>query len=54
MPQAFQPSVLVRVSIAAVKHCDYETNREERVYLAYTNMLVFTTEGSQDRNSNRA
>ena len=27
---------------------------EERVYLAYTSALLFITEGSQDRNSNRA
>jgi hypothetical protein len=27
---------------------------EERVYSAYTSTLRFTTEGSQDRNSNRA
>jgi hypothetical protein len=28
--------------------------REERVYLAYTSILLFITEGSQDRNSSRA
>jgi hypothetical protein len=27
---------------------------EERIYLAYTSMLLFIIEGSQDRNSNRA
>ena len=27
---------------------------EEKVYLAYTSTLLFITEGSQDRNSNRA
>ena len=27
---------------------------EERVYVAYTSALLFITEGSQDRNSNRA
>jgi hypothetical protein len=27
---------------------------EERVYLVYTSILLFITEGSQDRNLNRA
>ena len=48
-------TVLVRVSLAAMRHHDTKKQvEEERVYLAYTSTLPFTTEGSQDRNSNRA
>jgi hypothetical protein len=46
--------VLVRVSIAAMKHHDQKQVREERVYLAYIFIALFIIKGSQDRNSNRA
>ena len=46
--------VLVRVSVAAMKHYDQNVG-EKRVYSAYTSRLMFhITKGSQDRNSNRA
>jgi hypothetical protein len=37
-----------------VKHHDLKQVGEERVYLAYTSVLLFIIEGSQDRNSSRA
>ena len=43
---------MVRVSIAAMKHHDQVG--EEQVYLAYTSISLFNTEGRQDRDSNRA
>ena len=46
--------VSIRVSVAAIKDHDQKANWEERVYLAYTSTLLFITEESQDRNSNRA
>ena len=44
----------VGVSVAATKHHDQRGVWEERVNLAYASALLFITEGSQDRNSNRA
>jgi hypothetical protein len=47
------PFVLVRVTIAMMKHHDQKQLGEEKVYLAYTSTLLSIIEGSQDRNSNR-
>ena len=47
-------SVLVRVSIAVMKHHDPKQVGEERAYLAYTSTSLFIIERSQDRNSSRA
>ena len=46
--------VLVRVSIAAMKHYDLKVIGKERIYVAHTSTSLFIIEGSQDRNSNRA
>jgi hypothetical protein len=45
--------VLVRVSIAAQNIMPKKQVGEERVYSAYTSMLLFITKGSQDWNSHR-
>lgn len=45
-------SVLVRISIALMKHYDQSNLGEERVNLA--SLLLFITEGSQEANSSRA
>jgi hypothetical protein len=45
--------VLVRVSIPAQNIMTKKQVVEERVYSAYTSMLLFIIEGSQDRNSHR-
>ena len=42
---------LVRVTM---KHHNQKQVGEERVYLAYTSILLFSPEGSQDRKSYRA
>jgi hypothetical protein len=44
----------LRVTIAVMKHHDQKQPGEERVCLAYSPISLFTTEGRQDRNSNRA
>ena len=46
-------TVLVRVSIAAVKRHDQRERGEERVYLAHTSSPLFILEGSQEGISNR-
>jgi hypothetical protein len=46
--------VLVRVSIATTKHHGHKQVGEEKVYSAYTSILLFSIKGSQDRNSNKA
>jgi hypothetical protein len=43
-------AVLVRVTIAVMKHCDQKQLGEERVY--FTLEFHITVEGSQGRNSN--
>lgn len=43
-------TVLVRVSVAMVKHQDQKEVGEERTYLAHTSTSLSITEGSQDRN----
>ena len=43
--------VLVKVSIASMKHNDQKQVGEERVNLAYASTSLFATEGSQHRNS---
>ena len=45
--------VLVGVSIAVTKHHDHEASWGGRAYSAHTSTLLFTTEGSQYRNSSR-
>jgi hypothetical protein len=52
MPTTSFP-VLVRVSIPAQNLVIKKQVGVERVYLAYTSTLLFTTKGSQDRNSHR-
>jgi hypothetical protein len=47
-------AVLVRVSIPAQNIMTKKEVGEERVYSAYTSTLLFSTKGSQDRNSHRA
>lgn len=49
----YMAEVLIRVSIAAMKHHDLKAVWGERVYLSYTYTLLFTIEGCQDRNSNK-
>jgi hypothetical protein len=46
--------VLVRVSTPAQNIMIKKQVGEERVYSAYTSMLLFSTKGSQDWNSNRS
>jgi len=46
-------TVLVRVTIAAVKRHDQRERGEERVYLAHTSSPLFILEGSQEGISNR-
>jgi len=41
-------SVLIKVTIAVIKHSNLG---EERVYLAFTSISLFSIEGSQDRKS---
>ena len=43
---------LFRVITTVIKHHDHKQLGEERVYLAYASIALFTTKGSQDRNSN--
>jgi hypothetical protein len=45
--------VLVRVNNASTKHHEQKA-WEERIYLVHTYIALVITEGSQDRNSNRA
>jgi hypothetical protein len=45
------PTVLVRVSIPAQNIMTKKQVGEERVYSAYTSILLFITKGSQDWNS---
>jgi hypothetical protein len=47
-------SILVKVYIPAQNIMTKKQVGEERVYSAYTSMLLFITKGSQDRNSHRA
>ena len=47
-------NVLVLVAIAVMTHHDQKLLEEERVYLDYTSVSLFITEGSQGRNSHRA
>jgi hypothetical protein len=47
-------SVLVRVSVPAQSIMIKKQVGEERVYSAYTSILLFITKGSQDWNSSRA
>jgi hypothetical protein len=42
--------VLVRVTVAVMKHHEQKQLGKGRVYLAYALTSLFTTEGSQDRN----
>lgn len=51
--QSYCVVVLVRVSIAMMKHHDQKQIGEEMVYLAYTSTPQFITKGSQSRNSHR-
>jgi hypothetical protein len=46
--------VLVRVSIPGQNIMTKKQVGEERVYLAYTSILLFITKGSQDWNSSRS
>ena len=46
-------SVLLRVTIAVIKHYDQKPVGEARVYLFYVSTSPFIIEGSQERNSNR-
>ena len=46
--------VIVKVTIALIKHHQQKQLVEERIYLAYASTSLFITEGNQDRNSNRA
>jgi hypothetical protein len=46
--------VLVRVTIAVMKHHDQKQIGEERVYVAYASISLFITKGSQDWSSSRA
>lgn len=46
--------VLIRVSIATTKHHDQKSKIGGKGLLYYTSTLLFTTEESQDRDSNRA
>lgn len=46
--------VLVRLTLAVMRHRDQNQIEEERVYLAYTSTVLFITGGSQERNSSRA
>jgi hypothetical protein len=46
--------VLVRVSIPAQTIMTKKQIEEEKVYSAYTSILLFITKGNQDRNSHRA
>jgi hypothetical protein len=47
-------SVLVRVSIPAQNIMSKKQVAKERVYSAYTSMLLIISKGSQDKNSQRA
>jgi hypothetical protein len=49
----FFVSTCLRLTIATVKHHDQKQVGEERVYLAYTSTSLQSTEGSQDRNSDK-
>jgi hypothetical protein len=42
------------VTLAVNKYHDHKQLWEERAYLVFTSTSLFITEGSQDRNSNRA
>jgi hypothetical protein len=55
-PSAFHVNItiLLRVSIAAMKHHDQKQAGKKRVYFAYTSMLLFIFEESQDKKSSRA
>jgi hypothetical protein len=44
----------VRVSTALMKHYNQKQVGEERVYSAYTSILLLITRGIQDKNSNEA
>jgi hypothetical protein len=46
--------VLVRISIPAKNIMTKKQIEEERVYSAYTSMLLFITKGNQDWNSSRS
>jgi hypothetical protein len=48
------PLVLVRVSIPGQNIMTKKQVGEERVYSAYTSILLFITKGSQDWNSSRS
>ena len=54
LPSSPAPAVLIRLNVAVMKHHGQQHLGEERVNLAYTFTSVFITEGSQDRNSNKA
>ena len=47
-------SVLVMVSIPAQNNMTKKQVEEEKVYSAYTSILLFITKGSQDWNSSRS
>jgi hypothetical protein len=47
-------TVLVRVSIPGQNIMSKKPVGEERVYSAYTSILLFTIKGSQDWNSSRS
>jgi hypothetical protein len=47
-------SVLLRVTIAVMRHQDQKQLEEERVYWIYISMSLFVVAGSQDRESNMA
>lgn len=46
--------ILVRVTLAVMKHCNQKQLGEQRIYSAYTSTSGSTTEGSQDWKSKRA
>ena len=46
-------SIVVRVTIAVMKHHDQKQPGEQALYFTHTSTSLFITEGSQDRNSNR-
>ena len=47
-------SLLVRVTVAVMRHHDQKQTGEKKVYLASTSTSLLIIKGSRDRNSNRA
>jgi hypothetical protein len=54
LPLPRTTTVLVRVSIPAQNIMTKKQVGEEKVYSAYTSILLFITKGCQDWNSNRS